>query len=116
MVVRNFRSIVSDINVKAKTHAIGNLPEIRKQLTGKGTRSNELFDKRSTLPTSDPWYAFHFGGRTELQFNIVMEQEGYLRYGVAFSLETNQTLPDIDILVPKIKLFNDFMQLCRFSG
>lgn len=34
-----------------------------------------------------------------------------LRYGVAFSLETSQTLPKIDVLIPKVKLFNDFMQM-----
>jgi hypothetical protein len=33
-----------------------------------------------------------------------------LRYGVAFPFETSQSLPSIEILVPKVKFFNDFIQ------
>jgi hypothetical protein len=34
-----------------------------------------------------------------------------LRSGVAFSFETSRSLPTIDVLIPKVKLFNDFMRL-----
>ncbi len=34
-----------------------------------------------------------------------------LRHGVAFSFETNQTLPTIDVLRPKLRLFGEFLQL-----
>lgn len=109
MAARDFQSTVSDINVRARTHAIGNLTEIRKELKGKGQLPQDLFPK----PTTFDSYAFHYGGRKELQFNIGIEgtNDDELRYGVAFSLETNLSLPSIDILVPKIRLFNDFMQL-----
>lgn len=107
MVARNFRSIVSDINVKSKTHAIGDLAGIRKELKGKRQLPRDVFPK----PTTFDIYAFHYGGRKELQFNIGMDGVDDLRYGVAFSLETNQSLPSIDVLIPKIRLFNDFMQL-----
>jgi hypothetical protein len=30
---------------------------------------------------------------------------------VAFSLDSSQALPRIDVLIPKIKFFNEFMQL-----
>lgn len=107
MTVRNFQSIVSNINVKAKKHAIGDLARIRKELKGKRQLPRDIFPKLTTFDT----YAFHYGGRKELQFNIGMDGVNQLRYGVAFSLETNQTLPSIDVLIPKIRLFNDFMQL-----
>ncbi len=64
--------------------------------------------------TIHPHWAFHHGGRTELQFNIGLENIGgrdELRHGVAFSFELSQTLPDIQVLVPKVRLFNDYMQL-----
>lgn len=39
-------------------------------------------------------YAFHKGGRRELQFNIGFEDHGYFRYGVAFSLEADRNLQE----------------------
>lgn len=53
-------------------------------------------------------YAYHKGGREELQFNVGFENNGgYLRYGVAFSLEPGQDLPDpAATLIPKILQFN----------
>jgi hypothetical protein len=110
MTGKNLDSIVSEINSLAKTHPIGMLPEIRKELKGRKRLPAHIF---TPLTTSEEW-AFHHGGRKELQFNIGIEPPGgadELRYGVAFSLETNQTLPKIDVLIPKVKLFNDFMQL-----
>ncbi len=50
-------------------------------------------------------WAFHYGGRSEIQYNIGFEDEGF-RFGLAFSLETSQTLPDINLLKPKIKKLN----------
>ncbi|MFC1968762.1 hypothetical protein ACFLVX_05210 [Chloroflexota bacterium] len=109
MIEGNFRSIVSNINIKAEKHAIGDLARIRKELKGKSQLPRAIFPKPTTFDT----YAFHYGGRKELQFNIGWEGDDHseLRYGVAFSLETNQTLPNIDVLIPKIGLFNDFLQL-----
>jgi hypothetical protein len=59
-------------------------------------------------------WAFHHGGRSELQFNIGLEtisQLNQLRHGVAFSFELSQALPDIDVLIPKVRLFNDYLLL-----
>ena len=57
--------------------------------------------------------AFHHGGRSELQFNIGKDGSGgtMLRHGIAFSFGLSQTLPTIDPLKPKVRLFNDFMKL-----
>ncbi len=57
-------------------------------------------------------YAFHAGGRKELQFNIGLEQRDgveMIRYGVAFSLQLGQTLPSLDPLRSKIVRFNDYV-------
>ena len=54
-------------------------------------------------------YAFHIGGRTELQFNMGTESLGgstQIRHGLAFSLEPSQTLPTLDPLLSKIARFN----------
>jgi len=110
MTSKDLRSIISEVNLRAKTHPIGMLQEIRKNLKGLKRLPRTIF---TSLTTFDEW-AFHYGGRKELQFNIGIEYlEGAdeLRYGVAFSLETSQSLPSIDVLIPKVKLFNDFMQL-----
>ena len=66
----------------------------------------------TTQTIHDRW-AFHYGGRTEIQFNIGMEggPEGdELRHGVAFSFQLSQSLPSIEVLVPKVRRFNDYMR------
>lgn len=59
-------------------------------------------------------YAFHRGGRREIQFNFGLSQapgKEVLRYGVAFSLETAQDVPDpVNIFTSKIQLFNEFVE------
>ena len=108
---KDLRTIISEVESRAKTHPIGKLQEIRKDiknLTRLSTRN--IF---TSLTIHDEW-AFHHGGRKEIQFNIGFEHlddVDELRFGVAFSLETSQSLPKIDVLIPKIKLFNDFIQL-----
>lgn len=52
-------------------------------------------------------YAFHWGGRGELQFNVGFEDDRYFRYGVAFSFEPSQNHPDpTGALAPKVARFN----------
>jgi hypothetical protein len=111
---------VVEIDRKAPAYAIGGLQQIRQRLKGlKNVSSKTIF---SSATTFERW-AFHHGGRSELQFNIGIETLGnaqYFRYGVAFSLETSRSLPTIEVLVPKIRLFNEFVQhdakaLARFE-
>jgi hypothetical protein len=111
MTNKNLTPIISEVNSRAETHPIGKLQEIRKELKGlKHLPTPRIF---TSLTTFDEW-AFHHGGRKEIQFNIGFEHPDdidELRFGVAFSLETSRSLPSIEILIPKVKLFNDFMQL-----
>lgn len=106
-------SIAYKINELSHSYQIGELQEIRKGLKGFSRRpGSEIFADASI---SEDW-AFHYGGRKELQFNIGYEDEG-LRYGIAFSLEASQTLPDISLLFPKVLKFNQFLREnpCFFS-
>src|SRR5260370_5882682 len=105
----NIHAIADKVNQLAPPHPIGNLQDIRTQLKKLKRRpGDKLF---STQTTFADW-AFHHGGRTELQFNIGYadgENGDHLRYGVAFSFESIQTLTFIDLLVPMVTFFNDIM-------
>lgn len=51
-------------------------------------------------------------GRKEIQFNIGFEgdENEYMRYGLAFSLEPSHTLPNPLVLKPKILKLNDYIR------
>jgi hypothetical protein len=106
----NIREIAEELNERARSRGIGQLQAIRKNLKLKKTQpGTKIFNTQSTFND----YAFHYGGRTELQFNIGSADGGHenLRYGVAFSFEIGRNLPSLAILVPKVKFFNDYIQL-----
>lgn len=109
--VTRIRQIAEQIDSRIKDYNIGRLQKLRKNIknkkkqpTTKIFRNDTIFDK----------YAFHCGGRKELQFNIgieIIKDDTYYRHGVAFSLERSQTLSDVTILYPKIQKFNEYMRL-----
>ncbi|MFA6618276.1 MAG: hypothetical protein WCT23_04330 [Candidatus Neomarinimicrobiota bacterium] len=104
----NVIEIAEVLNQKSIDYEIGSLQDIRKNLKKhKNKAGSSIFALKSKTVT-DKW-ACHYGGRAELQFNIGVEEDG-LRYGVAFSLETNQTLPNINLLIPKIKKLNSLIE------
>lgn len=98
-----------DARAKGNDHAVAELQSIRTNLKALGKRpGSKIFSTQTVYPT----YAFHHGGRSELQFNIgVEETDGVeeLRHGVAFSFERSHALPSIDVLVPKARLFNEYL-------
>ncbi|KMQ52209.1 hypothetical protein CHISP_0890 [Chitinispirillum alkaliphilum] len=102
------REIANKINELSKIYEIGKLQNIRTEIKKLKRRpGSDIFD-HSTIDKNDKW-AFHYGGRKELQFNIGLEEEGF-RYGLALSLEASHTLPDISILYPKAKRLNQFIR------
>ena len=106
----NIPTIANKLNELAVSHPIGALQAIRKELKRLKTQpGTKIFNTQTTF---EDW-AFHYGGRTELQFNIghADDEHGNLKYGVAFSFELSRTLPSIDILIPTVKFFNDFIEL-----
>ncbi len=101
------REIANEINAKAKNYRFGKFQDIRKEIKGLSKKASSTIFTNQTI--SDDGWAFHYGGRKEIQFNIGLEKEG-LRYGVAFSLETSRSLPDLSILYPKILKLNSLIR------
>lgn len=97
------RQIAEQINTLAVDYKIGDLQNIRKNIKRLERCPGRKIFRDVTI--SDNGWAFHYGGRKELQFNIGFEEEG-LRHGIAFSLEPSHTLPDVSILYPKILKLN----------
>ena len=108
MAPKTIAKIADQINQLAINYQIGQLQEIRKELKGFARRPGSKIFSDQTI--ADNW-AFHHGGRSELQYNIGFDgSDGrYLRHGVAFSLEPSQTLPDIEVLRPNIARFNEYI-------
>lgn len=103
----DLRKYAQDLNDAARSHPIGALQEIRAELHGKQRTGRTIF---STQTITKKW-AFHHGGRSELQFNIGFDgtRSRELRSGVAFSFVTSQSFPSIEPLIDKARLFNDFL-------
>jgi hypothetical protein len=110
---QNIQKIAESINRSAVGRPIGSLQTLRQQVHGTArVPTHSIFDSRTIFPD----YAFHVGGRSEIQFNIGTEEvgnEAEIRYGLGFSLEPSQSLPDIDVLVPKIARFNEYVRTYR---
>lgn len=103
-------ALADALNRAAAKFEIGRLQELRTNLRALSrVASPTIFDRRTT----HSGYAFHLGGRKELQFNIGVEDrdgQRVIRHGVAFSLELSQSLPSIEPLLPKIARFNDYVR------
>jgi len=94
--------IAYKINELSYGYKIHYLQRIRKKIKGKSP-GGPIF--RAKTISNSKGYAYHYGGLTELQFNIGFEDEGF-RYGVAVSLQPTQELPDVTKLYPKISKLN----------
>jgi hypothetical protein len=109
--------IVTELERRAANYQFGDLQTIRAEIKGrrlpKPRFGRKVFGQTHRVPQGD--YVLHYGGRSELQFNIGFESEGRLmRHGVAFSFEPSRSLPWPELgtsLLPKAKLFNEFMDL-----
>ncbi len=73
---------------------------------------SSMFDSQTIFEKEH--YAFHYGGRNELQFNIGMDEYGgrsVFRYGIAFSLAKNRSTLSIDHFYSLIDRFNEFIEM-----
>jgi hypothetical protein len=101
-------AIIQEIERRAQTREIGRLQEIRRTLKGH-SRTHSIFSRQSVF--EERGFAFHDGGRTELQFNVGFDTEG-LRHGVAFSFEPSRALPrPEEKLIPSVRRFNEYLTL-----
>ena len=106
MSAMGIKELALRVNERAGNYRIERLQEHRKEIRGHARMApGPIFSSRSVHDT----YAFHSGGRQELQFNIGTD-EGGIRHGVAFSLETSQSLPSLDPLIPKVARFNEYLR------
>lgn len=100
------KKIANGINIRSKNFEIGKLQELRTKIKKLKKQPGKKIFWNNTIHDG---YAFHYGGRKELQYNIGKIEEDY-RHGVAFSLKRSQDLTDpIAILSPKIDRFNEYM-------
>ena len=104
--------IASAINEQSRGRLFGELQQVRRR-SGNRTQSTLPFAAGSIKAKEN--YAFHSGGRKELQFNIG-EEEGWnqgpiFRYGLAMSLhqDNSQHNPESEFL-PVAKRFNDLLR------
>jgi len=107
--MKNINTIAQEINAAAVNYRMRDFQEIRQQIHGLSRpKTREMFTAQTI---HDDW-AFHSGGRKELQFNIGFEgdQNEWLRYGLAFSLDPSQTLPDPMVLEPKVLKLNEYIR------
>jgi len=103
--------IAHQINQESRNYNVGDLQSFRSRLHAKNSRSHKIGSPATIFTEGE--YAFHDGGRTELQYNIGFENRGdrrFLRYGIAFSFETSRSLPSVEPLVPKVLRFNDYVR------
>jgi hypothetical protein len=103
-------TIVAEIELRAIGREIGQLQEIRKTLKGRSRlAATSIFRARTIFAEG---YAYHYGGRTELQFNVGFDRPGTFRHGVAFSFEPSQSLPNPEeALLASVRRFNEFLEL-----
>ncbi|MEF2147699.1 hypothetical protein [Aquilutibacter rugosus] len=107
--------IASELNSLAAQGFTKRLQSIRAEHTKKRQLGNDLFRLDSTVQND---FAFHFGGRSECQFNIGwmnLYGDEVFRYGVALSLETSRSYPDPKILFSKIDRLRTFLSQNNFS-
>lgn len=104
--MKDLNLIVPLLNKALETTALSDFYALRNRINGGIIWKSGVLDYVRADRDLDG-YAFHKGGRSELQFNVGFEDGGYFRYGVAFSLEANRNLVDpVSVLLPKILAFN----------
>lgn len=106
--------MVEELNSLAEGYRVGNLQQIRRRIQCK---SGNYRGMRMQVRKKSDWFALHWGGRKELQFNlgIVDDPRGpRIRYGVAFSFEPSRNYPFNelrDVLEPKVSRFNEYLRV-----
>jgi hypothetical protein len=107
----NIHQIAYRLNDKAVEEGfqIASLPELRKKYLGKKQLPNQIFTNKTVFDKTHT-YAYHYGGRDEMQFNVGEEGDDlrdWTRYGLCFSLKASRSLTDpIKQLEPFRSRFN----------
>ena len=100
--------LLDELNFLAGDYRFANLQQLRSTIRGRAGNPSGM---RWVVRKNSDGYAFHRGGRKELQFNLGIEGQG-IRYGVAFSFEPSFSY-SVDalhrFLDPKIERFNEYL-------
>lgn len=105
----NIHQLAKQLNIMAREedYQIATLPELRKKYLGKQKLPAKIF----TSHTIQKKYAFHYGGRDELQFNFgeeTIDGRLFTRFVLAISLKSSPSLKrPLETLKPYMVLFND---------
>lgn len=103
----NIRQCVRALNEHSDRFEFGQLQHIRGDRLGlERLPSKTPFGARCTFDH----YAYHVGGRCELQFNVGKDKSG-LRWGVAVSLQSSQSLPNVTVQFPKLRKLSEFIRV-----
>src|ERR1044072_4403443 len=94
----NIENLTKRLNEKAFSinFSVARLPELRKKYLDKKQLPSTIFTARTIFDGSDK-YAFHYGGRDEMQFNVGEEHVNnvaVIRWALCFSLEASPSLHD----------------------
>lgn len=102
-----FPEIVELLNELSVIHEIGNLQSWRGENLG---RERAIGRKIFWSSTTHEKYAFHYGGRKEIQFNIGCDLLDWFRYGVAFSFESGPYFDEENYkkLFAKVQRYNEY--------
>jgi hypothetical protein len=108
-------AVTRRIEELATGRPFGQLQAVRGRIKGTSRLGSRIFRRQSTFRVIEDGhnssYAFHFGGRQELQFNVGFEDNGKtLRYGVAFSFKGSRSFPGLDVLKMSFERFNQFVR------
>lgn len=97
----------------ADNFSIAGLPELRKKYLHKKQLPAKIFTWQ-TIKDGEDKYAFHNGGRDEIQFNVGEEyinDKAVTRYGLCFSLEASPSLHHpVEELEPFREKFNECIE------
>ena len=108
----NIHQLAEALNEKAVSggFSIAALPELRKKYLHKKQLPSNIFTEK-TIFDSLHKYAFHHGGRDEIQFNIGEEYfkgKTVTRFGLCFSLKSSPSLhKPVEDLEPFRERFNE---------
>lgn len=104
------KQAVASIEREAGPFEISKLQKMRSRVLGLGRTARTIFN--TDLKGRD--FAFHQGGRSELQFNVGHDRLANglsaIRVGVAFSFQASRSFPKIDALLPKVARFNEWLR------
>lgn len=108
--MKKIAAVVARLNELIEESALADFYVVRARLKNAPAWTGGLLQVVQGGPEEYDGYAFHKGGRSELQFNAGFEEGPYFRYGIAFSLEPSQSLTDpVATLRPKIERFNSLL-------